>query len=178
MKRFVWGIAVLVLFLVTGYSSAADEEKKGASETAYEHASERSVFNRFGDWFATVGKSEEEKAKILEERKARTTANRAKRSGKRTQEIEGTHVDSSENEVKDETEEMKKSAYTDKETEKTQEDAVKARKRAQEEKGKTAQNAEESDEEMEEAEEATSSDEDESTGRKKGLGRGKAHQKK
>jgi len=46
------------------------DKARGASEKAYEHASDQSVFHRVSDWFATVGKSKEEKTKILAERKA------------------------------------------------------------------------------------------------------------
>ena len=70
MKRVLL-LSLFFLLFAAADSFAAEDEQKGAHEAAYEHASEKSVFNRFGDWFATVGKSEEEKAKILEERNAR-----------------------------------------------------------------------------------------------------------
>ena len=56
---------------------AGEMKKKGASESAYEHASENSVFNRVGDWFSTIGKSKEEKEKILMERKRERSRKRA-----------------------------------------------------------------------------------------------------
>ena len=79
-------ISVLALsFFMTYYPVYAAKDQKGASQKAYEHASENSVFNRVSDWFATVGKSEEEKAKILEERKAKRAAKLAEKEAKKLQ---------------------------------------------------------------------------------------------
>ena len=55
----------------------AEDKEKGASQKAYEHASGNAIFNRISDWFATVGKSPEEKEAILKERKAQRAAQRA-----------------------------------------------------------------------------------------------------
>ena len=57
---------------------AAEKGQKGASSQAYEHASDQAIFNRVSDWFATIGKSKEEKEAIIAERKA-------KRAQKRTE---------------------------------------------------------------------------------------------
>jgi len=79
MKRLLlMAVALLVLFTAIP-SFAAEEGEKGASKEAYEHANRRSVFNRTSDWFATVGKSKEEKNKIREERNAKRAAQRAER---------------------------------------------------------------------------------------------------
>jgi len=78
MRKFlIPAIAAMLLAFATA-SFAAEDDEKGASESAYEHASEKSVFNRMGDWFATVGKSDEEKAKILKEREATRAEQRTK----------------------------------------------------------------------------------------------------
>ena len=58
---------------------AAEGGKKGASEKALERASEDSVFNRMGDWFATIGKSDEEKAAIKAERREKRRIKREKK---------------------------------------------------------------------------------------------------
>ncbi len=59
----------MIMFLaVPAFAQEAD--LKGASEQAYENASDKAVFNRVSDWFSTVGKSEEEKEQVLAERKA------------------------------------------------------------------------------------------------------------
>ena len=63
-----------------------EEGQKGASSRAYEKASSNAIFNRISDWFATLGKSKEEKAKILEERKAAREAGKSK--GKSKQKVE------------------------------------------------------------------------------------------
>jgi uncharacterized protein YpmB len=74
----------LVLTLVAGSASASyDEVKakvKGASAQAMERASENSVFNRVTDWFATVGKSPEEKTLILAERNAKRMSQKSAKS--------------------------------------------------------------------------------------------------
>jgi len=66
---------VLILSLLVGASPAfAARTKKGASQKAYASASDEAVFYRVGDWFATVGKSEDEKSAIIAQRKAKRTA--------------------------------------------------------------------------------------------------------
>lgn len=83
MKRFIISF-VAVLFVLTNLLVYAGEGgEKGASSKAYEHASENAVFNRVSDWFATLGKSKEEKAKMLEERKAERAAKRAEKEAKK-----------------------------------------------------------------------------------------------
>jgi len=76
MKRLA---VILLLTLITGPVFAAKGGEKGASTQAYEHASEQSIFNRVSDWFVTIGKSEEEKAKILAERKAKRAQKQAEK---------------------------------------------------------------------------------------------------
>ena len=77
-------IAVLALcFLVAYYPVHAAKDQKGASQKALEHASENSVFNRVSDWFATVGKTEDEKTRILEERKAKRAGKEAEKEIKK-----------------------------------------------------------------------------------------------
>lgn len=82
-------IAAFVPLLSVG---AAEKGTKGASERAYERASEEAIFHRVGDWFATRGKSEEEKEAIIAERKATRAAKRAQKEAekqKRKMEKEG-----------------------------------------------------------------------------------------
>ncbi|MFH1645038.1 MAG: hypothetical protein ABIB11_01320 [Candidatus Omnitrophota bacterium] len=67
-KFFVYGFVALFLFVSLPVCSVEAKEK-GASAMAYEHASDEAVFHRVGDWFATVGKSDEEKAKIKAQRR-------------------------------------------------------------------------------------------------------------
>jgi len=81
MKKTAIAIGVVLLLMGTNAAFAARGGEKGASKEAYEHASEQSIFHRFGDWFATIGKSKEEKVRILEERRAE----RARRRTERTQ---------------------------------------------------------------------------------------------
>ncbi len=79
MRRF--SVLVLVFCFILGPVSSFAEKKgtKGASEQAREHASDNAIFNRVGDWFATVGKSGEEKENILAERKTKRAAKKARK---------------------------------------------------------------------------------------------------
>ena len=81
-KIMVLGLAAM-LVLSAAVSFAAKDEVKGASAQAYEHADDNAIFNRVGDWFATIGKSKEEKAKIKAQRKAERQAKRAEKEAKK-----------------------------------------------------------------------------------------------
>ncbi|HQP10313.1 MAG TPA: hypothetical protein PKV41_02880 [Candidatus Omnitrophota bacterium] len=72
--------ALVVLFTAPSF---AQQGSKGASAQAYEHASDEAVFNRVGDWFATIGKSEEEKAAIKAQRRAEREAKRIEKEAKK-----------------------------------------------------------------------------------------------
>jgi hypothetical protein len=69
--------------IVTSSPAFAAKGRRGASDTAYEHASERAVFHRVSDWFATVGKSEEEKAEIIEERQIKRAEKQAQKEAEK-----------------------------------------------------------------------------------------------
>jgi hypothetical protein len=90
MRRVLAIVLVLFLFIgVVGITPVYAQAKKGASARAYERASDEAVFHRIGDWFATRGKSEEEKEKIVAERKAKRAAARAqKEAEKRKRKLE------------------------------------------------------------------------------------------
>jgi len=66
MRSVIIMLAVMLMFPAVLYS--AEDGEKGASRQAHEHASDQAIFNRVGDWFATVGKSDEEKEAIKAER--------------------------------------------------------------------------------------------------------------
>ena len=80
MKRLIGIVITLALILSVCPAFAAKGGEKGASAQAIEHASDQAIFNRVSDWFATIGKSKEEKAKILQERKAKRAAQRAEKA--------------------------------------------------------------------------------------------------
>lgn len=61
----------LSTLIASSVSAESEPPQKGASAQAYEHASEHSIFNRVGDWFATIGKSKSERQDIRQERKAK-----------------------------------------------------------------------------------------------------------
>ena len=77
-QTFMIAVALLLTLSVTPVF-AAEGVEKGASAKAYEHASEQSIFIRVNDWFATIGKSPEEKASILQERKTERARKREER---------------------------------------------------------------------------------------------------
>lgn len=82
MKKVISLLVIFALALSVTPAYAA-KGRRGASDTAYEHASDEAVFNRVGDWFATVGKSDEEKQAILTERKAKRAKERAEKEAKK-----------------------------------------------------------------------------------------------
>ncbi|MBN2484056.1 MAG: hypothetical protein JXD21_07650 [Candidatus Omnitrophica bacterium] len=61
-----------------------DQGETQANVQAHAHASEHSVFNRVGDWWATIGKSGEAKTKILQEREVARALHRAEKELKKT----------------------------------------------------------------------------------------------
>ena len=78
-KLAVVVIAIMLSVVFTDAVSAQMRTEKGPSAKAYEKASENSAFNRVGDWFATRGKSDQERQVILTQRKAARTAERVKK---------------------------------------------------------------------------------------------------
>ena len=70
---------VLILSIAMSMPVFAAKGQRGASQKAYEHASDEAVFHRVGDWFATVGKSEKEKEAIIAERKGKRAAKKAEK---------------------------------------------------------------------------------------------------
>ncbi len=74
-------VYVLLLGLVPAH--AGDAGTQGASSKAYEKASDQSIFNRVGDWFSTVGKSDEEKEVILQKRGEMRAARQAERKARK-----------------------------------------------------------------------------------------------
>jgi membrane-bound lytic murein transglycosylase B len=85
MKR-VFGFFLACCFCLTAAASfAASEAKQSASPAASQNADDESMLNRMGDWFATMGKSAEEKAKILRERKMKRATERAEKKYRKRQ---------------------------------------------------------------------------------------------
>jgi len=87
MKRIFFAVALMscVSFAMPALAQDVEQKAKGASQQAYEHADDNAIFNRTTDWFATIGKSGEEKEKILAERKAERAVKRAEKEAKKAQ---------------------------------------------------------------------------------------------
>ncbi len=85
MRKLVAIGVVFSLILSSGFVQAEQVRARGASQTAREQASGRAIFNRITDWFSTLGRSEEEKKRILEERKARRLKKQAEREARQEQ---------------------------------------------------------------------------------------------
>jgi hypothetical protein len=88
IKRYIT-ILVLSVFAAASpvFSQVSDKKMANPSQKVYERASSKSVFNRAEDWFATVGKSAEEKEKITAERNMRRAAKEAEKEAVRSQKI-------------------------------------------------------------------------------------------
>ncbi len=99
MKKSLVIMLVLALAVTTVPAFAA-QGTKGASARAMERASDESVFHRVGDWFATVGKPDNEKQAIIAERKAKRAAAKAEKEAKKAQK-----------QLKEQTEKMKKKGW-------------------------------------------------------------------
>ena len=84
MRKLVAIIIVLALVTVSVPAFAA-KGQKGASAKAYAQASDEAVFHRVGDWFATRGKSDQEKKAIITERKAKRAAARTEKEARKQQ---------------------------------------------------------------------------------------------
>ena len=83
VKCLLMIMAVSLLTLLSGSAFPAEGGEKGAGAQAYEHAGEQAVFHRLSDWFATIGKSPEEKNKILEERRRERAEKRAEKQSRK-----------------------------------------------------------------------------------------------
>ena len=73
MKK-LFGFAVLSLFLATAVNAYAEQ---AAAPVAMPGAGEETVLDQMGDWFATIGKTTEDKQVIITQRKADRAAQRA-----------------------------------------------------------------------------------------------------
>jgi Skp family chaperone for outer membrane proteins len=78
-------LIIVSLFALTSLAIAAPEGEQGAADEALKCANDQAVFNRIPDWFATVGKSAEEKEKIMAEKKALRTQKRADKEAKKAE---------------------------------------------------------------------------------------------
>jgi hypothetical protein len=82
MKKLITMVVVLS-FAVAIPVFAQQRDLKAPNARAYEKADERSALNRVGDWFATVGKSPEEKQMIIAERGAKRAAAKLQKQAKK-----------------------------------------------------------------------------------------------
>ena len=80
-------IAIVLSLVMVSMPAFAAKGRRGASDRAYEQASDKAVFNRVGDWFATRGKSEKETKAILAERKTKRAAARAQKEAEKKKKI-------------------------------------------------------------------------------------------
>jgi hypothetical protein len=83
MRKVIAVVLILSFFVIYAPVFAREEGVKSAATKAYEHASDESIFNRVSDWFATLGKSDQEKTQILAERKAKRAAEKAAKAAKK-----------------------------------------------------------------------------------------------
>ncbi len=111
MKKFLIGI-VAVAFLLSGVPAFA---QKGANAKAYEHASDEAVFNRIGDWFATIGKTDEEKETIIAERKAKRATERAEKEAQKAKKEAEKKAEKAKKEAKERVKELEKKTKEQKE---------------------------------------------------------------
>ena len=84
MKTYIVVAFLTMLLLVSvGPVIAAPSEQKSISPIAFEHANDEFIFYRISDWFATLGKSDQEKKIIIAERRMKRAAARALKQAKK-----------------------------------------------------------------------------------------------
>ncbi len=110
MKKVLMTVLMLGCVAIAMPALAQETATKGASAEAYEHASDEAIFNRTADWFATVGKSDEEKAKILAERKAERTVKKTEQEAKKAQKKAEQEAKRAQQRVKEEAQKAEKAA--------------------------------------------------------------------
>jgi len=98
-----------IIFILSGsiHGFAAESSSKGASAKAYEHASDEAVFNRVSDWFATRGKSDEEKKAIIAERKAKREAKRLEKETRKREKAMKNKMKKNKGQIKEKMRKMK-----------------------------------------------------------------------
>jgi len=105
---------VLALLVIMTLMAPAVFAAKGASEKGIETASDQAAFNRVGDWFATVGKSQEEKEAIKAERavdrKVKRAEKQARKEAKEAKKSVEEKAEKSQKVAKEKAEKMKKGA--------------------------------------------------------------------
>lgn len=83
MKKLVI-LAVLVCFVFSAMP-AVSSHAQGKSGVSSSSIADDSAIDKIGDWFATRGKSDAEKQKMLAERKMKRVAERAQKKAERGQ---------------------------------------------------------------------------------------------
>lgn len=86
MRKFFLIGFVLCLILASSFAFADDAGKVDVSaDVSVSAAGEGSVFVRMGDWFATVGRAEPEKARIRDNRRARRAEKHAEKAARKAE---------------------------------------------------------------------------------------------
>lgn len=116
MKKLVWS-TVIFCFLATGVTVFAQEasRQKGASAAAYEHASDEAIFHRVGDWFATIGKNDQDKEAIIAKRKAERAAKKAEKEAEKAKKEIGKKAEEAKKEAAGKKKEIEKETKQQKE---------------------------------------------------------------
>ncbi len=84
MKKVLVAIFA-VMFVLSAVPSFAAFEMKGAVAPAVQQAGNESALDKVGDWFATRGKTPEEKTVILNQRRADRAVKEAEKMAKQAQ---------------------------------------------------------------------------------------------
>jgi len=100
-------ILILSLTLI-GMPAFAAQGRRGASDRAYQQASDESVFVRAGDWFATRGKTAEEKKAVLAERKTKRAKARMQKEVEKKKKMMEKEMKKRQKEMEARTKKMKK----------------------------------------------------------------------
>lgn len=108
MRKIAVFIIVIAFLAGTIPAFAAEGGQKGASARAFERASDKAIFHRVSDWFATIGKSKEEKQAIIEEREAERAAKRAEKELKKRQKMTEKETEKAQKKIRKQTQKAKR----------------------------------------------------------------------
>ena len=84
MRKIFFACVVLCILCAAGFAFADDAGAQAATaDVSVDASGQVSVFARMGDWFATVGRSEQEQERIMEHRRARRSEKHAEKEARK-----------------------------------------------------------------------------------------------
>jgi hypothetical protein len=84
MKKLIFvGVTLCIIFAASFVFADDSGATAPTADISVDASGEGSIFVRMGDWFATVGRSEHERARIMEHRRARRAEKHAEKAARK-----------------------------------------------------------------------------------------------